>query len=129
MQHIVEQMPDASLVLDFAMVNPPFYDLDEFSAIQKETYHGRRRHAQNSRNDANRRRYQDDDSMVMRPPREAMTKFEACYPGGEVGFVLDMIIDGLHLYLERHSTTGNTTPATARLAPPFWTSTMCGKKS
>jgi 23S rRNA A1618 N6-methylase RlmF len=43
MQRIVEQMPDASLVLDFAMVNPPFYDLDEFSAIQEGTYHGRRR--------------------------------------------------------------------------------------
>jgi Spermine/spermidine synthase domain len=26
MQHVVDQKPDCSLVLDFAMVNPPFYD-------------------------------------------------------------------------------------------------------
>jgi hypothetical protein len=51
-----------------------------------------------------------------------MTVSEGSYPGGEVGFVLDMIMDGLNYYCRQESERG---PCMA----PGWSSCMCGKKT
>lgn len=51
-----------------------------------------------------------------------MTHNEGYYPGGETAFGLDMILDGLSLYLSSQVSRNV-------LSPPVWTSTMCGKKS
>jgi RNA methyltransferase len=52
-----------------------------------------------------------------------MTQNEGYYPGGEAAFGLDMMVDGLVLYLSSQASNNNV------LSPPTWTSMMCGKKS
>lgn len=76
--------------LQFAMTNPPFYNVAEVPVSQTN-----------------------------------MTQNEGHYPDGEIGFGMDMLVDGLSLYLSAHSTQ----PSSIALDPPVWTSTMCGKKS
>jgi 23S rRNA A1618 N6-methylase RlmF len=76
--------------LDFVMTNPPFYDPNDEAAKNPRTGDGR--------------------------ARAGMTASEGIYPGGEVGFVLDMIADSLR---------GDNA---ARMSS-LWYSCMLGKKS
>jgi 23S rRNA A1618 N6-methylase RlmF len=86
----LEHLPRGT-ALDFCMTNPPFYD----DTVDSERTNPR---AGDQRN------------------RTAMTVSEGSYPGGEVGFVVDMIVDCLVLFARHHSTPG-------------WSSCMCGKKT
>ena len=81
-----ESCKDFNISFDFCMTNPPFFDNAATSTLD--------------------RRADDRD-------RTPMTEYEGTYPGGEVGFVCDMIRDSLVL---RDRGVG-------------WYSTMCGKKS
>lgn len=92
----LECLPDAQTTrsLDFCMTNPPFYD-DISDQDRTDPRAGDRR------------------------SRTAMTVSEGNYPGGEVGFVLDMVVDSLVLYADTNSLT----------SPPGWSSCMCGKKT
>lgn len=80
--------------IDFCMTNPPFFDIHE--TIPQRADHR---------------------------PRTHMTVSEGCYPGGEVGFVIDMIVDSAFLYIQNASNKSSYPP------PPDWCSCMCGKKS
>jgi 23S rRNA A1618 N6-methylase RlmF len=86
----LEHLPTGT-VLDFCMTNPPFYD----DTVDSERIDPR---AGDQRN------------------RTAMTVSEGSYPGGEYGFVVDMIVDTLVLFARNQSTPG-------------WSSCMCGKKT
>jgi 23S rRNA A1618 N6-methylase RlmF len=77
--------------LDFCMTNPPFYD-DTVDSTRIDPRAGDQR------------------------KRTAMTVSEGSYPGGEVGFVVDMIVDTLVLFARCQSAPG-------------WSSCMCGKKT
>ena len=83
--------------IDFCMTNPPFYD-------QQMTEH----RAGDSRQ------------------RTAMTRSEGSYPNGEVGFVLDMIVDCLGLYFLQTMAPADSSSSPP---PPAWSSCMCGKKT
>ena len=80
-----ESCQDSSISFDFCMTNPPFFD----TAISTL------------------------DCRADSRDRTAMTEYEGAYPGGEVGFVCDMIRDSIVL---RDQGVG-------------WYSTMCGKKT
>jgi len=101
-----QQQQAQPLVLQFCMTNPPFY-ADRAAATAPR----------------------DGDQRA----RTAMTSHEGCYPGGEVGFVTDMIVDALYYYhhccccLRRSQSGGQS--ALALQQPPIWSSTMCGKKT
>jgi 23S rRNA A1618 N6-methylase RlmF len=82
-------LPVSDRLLDFCMTNPPFFDTSTNEQTQRTRRDGRE--------------------------RTAMTVSEGSYPGGEVAFVMDMILDGLELY------KGS--------AAPIWSSCMCGKKA
>lgn len=77
--------------IDFCMTNPPFFD-DSVSVERTNPRVGDGR------------------------DRTAMTASEGSYPGGEVAFVTDVIVDGLAL-LDGVSRA------------PIWSSCMCGKKA
>jgi len=76
--------------LDFCMTNPPFYQNDDSVTTEPRAGDGR--------------------------SRTAMTVSESSYPGGEVGFVVDMMIDTLVLLTDEGK------------RPPGWSCCMCGKK-
>jgi 23S rRNA A1618 N6-methylase RlmF len=100
--------------LDFCMTNPPFYD-DAVGSERTDRRHGDGR------------------------DRTCMTVSEGSYPGGEVGFVLDMIVDGLYYYCRQAQQQQEqqqrpvVSPKAGQynntiLVPPGWTSCMCCKK-
>lgn len=82
--------------IDVCLTNPPFFD-------EGENHRGPR--AGDGRQ------------------RTAMSVSEGCYPGGEVGFISDMIMDSLLMFLAQR-TTAHLCPS-----PPRWCVCMCGKKS
>jgi 23S rRNA A1618 N6-methylase RlmF len=86
----LEHLPTGT-ALDFCMTNPPFYD-DTVDSERTDPRAGDQRN------------------------RTAMTVSEGSYPGGEYGFVVDMIVDTLVLFARNLSTPG-------------WSSCMCGKKT
>jgi 23S rRNA A1618 N6-methylase RlmF len=91
--------------LDFCMTNPPFYD-DAVSTERTDRRHGDGR------------------------DRTSMTVSEGSYPGGEVGFVLDMIVDGLYSYCKStESDEQQQQQGLSCVAAPGWSSCMCGKKT
>jgi len=90
MRRSIEQIPVQHRALDFVMTNPPFYD-DNINSERTDLRAGDRRQ------------------------RTAMSVNEGSYPGGEVGFVLDILVDSLYLYVNGEQ-------------PPSWCSCMCGKK-
>lgn len=97
----VQHMPITEQ-LAFSMTNPPFYDNGEI--IPPRSGDGRE--------------------------RTAMTTHEGCYPGGEVGFALDIILDSLYLHLQAQPvSTLNRIDSRSAAGPPGWSTTMCGKKS
>jgi 23S rRNA A1618 N6-methylase RlmF len=116
--------------LDFCMTNPPFYDDND----DKSGGGGGER--TNPRKGDGR-------------ARTCMTVSEGSYPNGEVGFVVDMILDGLVLYAAacQNNTThnqeqqlqpqlqhnGNNTSRDRHYSspqqPPGWSCCMCGKKA
>lgn len=77
------------MTVDFVMTNPPFYDPSTMEHVNPRAGDGR--------------------------ARTAMTVSEGSYPGGEIGFVTEMIADSLRLGHERQS--------------PRWFSSMLGKKT
>lgn len=85
--------------LHFCMTNPPFFD-DSINSERTDPRQGDQRQ------------------------RTAMTAHEGSYPGGEVAFVLDMIVDGLYLFAQCTSDNNQTCHP-----PPIWSSCMCGKKT
>lgn len=94
--------------LDFCMTNPPFYD-DTVSSERTDRRHGDGR------------------------DRTCMTVSEGSYPGGEVGFVLDMIVDGLYFFGRQQEQQQPTLPEQQHshynCMTPGWTLCMCGKKT
>ncbi|KAL7578184.1 hypothetical protein ACA910_012616 [Epithemia clementina (nom. ined.)] len=103
---------EESLCLDFCITNPPFYENDE-ERIQIRQGDGR--------------------------ARTSMTVNEGTYPGGEVGFVCDILLDQCHLVLHRSTQLNNPSApqhaggdrciTTTPPPPPGWTVVMCGKKT
>ena len=100
----LDHIPKGHQELDFCMTNPPFYDDNE---SDERTAHR-----------------QGDQRK-----RTAMTVSEGSYPGGEVGFVLDMILDGFSLYMWHNKNGQPECMGTSIPTPPAWTSCMCGKKT
>jgi 23S rRNA A1618 N6-methylase RlmF len=88
-----------SLAFDFCMTNPPFYD-DTVNSDRTERRKGDGR------------------------ARTNMTVSEGSYPGGEVAFVHDMLMDGL-VYFGRQQDP----PEGGECIVPGWTCCMCGKKT
>ena len=84
--------------LQFVMTNPPFYDPQEEQTVMTDARVGDGR------------------------ARTAMTVSEGTYPGGEVGFVTDMIADSLR---QRNDVELNG----SLLSSPLWYSSMLGKKA
>jgi 23S rRNA A1618 N6-methylase RlmF len=84
---------NSDLVLDFVMTNPPFYDPSSMEISTARAGDGR--------------------------SRTNMTVSEGNYPGGEVGFVTEMIEDSLRMNSDE--TSGSITAA--------WYSSMLGKKT
>ncbi|KAL3923620.1 MAG: hypothetical protein SGILL_001555 [Bacillariaceae sp.] len=89
--------------LDFVMTNPPFYD-------PKEQAH-------------NTHRVGDGRA------RTNMTVSEGTYPGGEVGFVIDMIADSLHLMSSSSSSSSSNNNHNTLIHSKTWFSSMLGKKT
>jgi 23S rRNA A1618 N6-methylase RlmF len=88
-----QQKLSTSQPLDFVMTNPPFYDPAD------QTMHAR---AGDGRDRTN------------------MTVNEGTYPGGEVGFVLDLIADSLRIISPQRNNL---------IQPTTWISSMLGKKT
>lgn len=98
------------------MTNPPFYDSASESSMSAQ-------------------------DIISRPlegngrSRTHMTVSEGTYPGGEVGFVLDIFIDWYNALVEATAptttptTTTTTQPPVSASLPPAWCSAMIGKKS
>jgi hypothetical protein len=82
--------------LDFVMTNPPFYDPNTMEHSTARVGDGR--------------------------ARTNMTVSEGTYPGGEVGFVIDMVEDSLRC-------TNTKTTIADILNPSTWYSSMLGKKT
>jgi len=90
--------------LDFCMTNPPFFDDDANSErTDRRTGDGR--------------------------DRTPMTASEGSCPGGEVGFVVDVIADGLALFLSANDNTSKKHHDKSKAMVPVWSSCMCGKKT
>lgn len=100
MEHII---PDPTLPLAFSMTNPPFHDIGESASSPARTGDGRE--------------------------GTAMTSNEGSYPGGEVGFCLDMIVDGFYFFLQQQRSSSTETNSKVVRGPPGWSSSMCGKKA
>lgn len=94
----LEHLPPNTL-LDFCLTNPPFYAENDGDN-------------DNGTDDGARTNPRAGDGRI----RTAMTVSEGSYPGGEVGFVVDMIVDTLVLFANNQSVPG-------------WSSCMCGKKA
>lgn len=90
-----QQQPGSRLQLTFCLTNPPFFDKDACTA--------------------NRSRRDGRD-------RTPMTQTEGWYPNGEVGFLRDLFLDQLLIFLRR-------TMQPAHHDLPGWTASMCGKKA
>jgi 23S rRNA A1618 N6-methylase RlmF len=95
--------PVARPALDFVMTNPPFYDPNTMEYSTARVGDGR--------------------------ARTNMTVSEGTYPGGEVGFVLDMVEDSLRCTNTTTTTAVAAVAATHLLTPSTWFSTMLGKKT
>lgn len=125
-------LPTTPVLLDFVMTNPPFFDIAEFNSISSSN--GRRRQDSHRRHDRRHRTLNQQHQPQTLTP---MTQNEGCYPGGEVGFGLDMLVDGLYLDLLQSNLNlsdadGKKPLLATDLAarhPPIWTSSMIGKKS
>ena len=89
----VNQQQNSVLVLDFVMTNPPFYDPSSMEISTARAGDGR--------------------------SRTNMTVSEGNYPGGEVGFVTEMIEDSLRM----------NSNETSRSFSAAWYSSMLGKKT
>jgi 23S rRNA A1618 N6-methylase RlmF len=101
LQRAVEAMQQQQLQLqplDFVMTNPPFYDPSSNEHTTARVGDGR--------------------------ARTNMTVSEGTYPGGEVGFVLDLLEDSL-----RQLCHAPTTTTTHFISPKTWYSSMLGKKT
>jgi hypothetical protein len=57
-----------------------------------------------------------------------MTLSKGSYPGGKVGFVLDMIVDGLYYYC-KPTESDEQQQGPSCVVAPGWSSCMCGKKT
>ena len=89
----INQQQNSALVLDFVMTNPPFYDPSSMEISTARAGDGR--------------------------SRTNMTVSEGNYPGGEVGFVTEMIEDSLRM----------NPGETSRSFTVAWYSSMLGKKT
>jgi 23S rRNA A1618 N6-methylase RlmF len=92
--------------IDFCMTNPPFYDstnpIEYNEVILSNT---------NQRRDGRQ--------------RTVLKVSEGLYPGGEVAFIIDIMVDGLYLFL-----LSKSQPVTPRLPPPpVWSCCMIGKRT
>lgn len=115
LQISMQHLPSEMLVVDVCLTNPPFFDTTSTERTDRRAGDQR--------------------------ARTNMTVSEGNYPGSEVAFVLDMLADGIRMFMDYccdHSLVDNnnftssltTTAATARTTrpPPNWCSCMCGKK-
>jgi 23S rRNA (adenine1618-N6)-methyltransferase len=102
LQCSLDHLPPEARFVDVCMTNPPFYDCENPYEMSQMRADGRH--------------------------RTAMTVSEGSYPGGEVGFVLDIVCDSIRAYLSSSLSFANTgTPSS--IPPPKWCSSMIGKKS
>ena len=85
LEHIPTTPPAQALT--FCMTNPPFYDVSSDDA------------AANVMTDP-----RNGDGRARTP----MTSHEGSYPGGEVGFVTDLIVDGLYLHMFQRGNNGRS---------------------
>ncbi|KAG7364818.1 SAM-dependent methyltransferase [Nitzschia inconspicua] len=97
LQRAVEVLPATASPLQFVMTNPPFYDPHSNEHVTARVGDGR--------------------------ARTNMTVSEGTYPGGEVGFVLDILRDSLLL------TTNKDNSQRSYLSDTTWYSSMLGKKT
>ncbi|GAX14265.1 methyltransferase [Fistulifera solaris] len=102
LQCSLAHLPPEARLVDVCITNPPFYDSENPSEMSQMRADGRH--------------------------RTAMTVSEGSYPGGEMGFVLDILCDSIRAYLSSLLSFANA-GAPASVPPPKWCSSMIGKKS